>query len=240
MKFVLDTHSHTVASGHAYSTIKEMVEAAKAQNLELLAITEHGSKMPGSCTEVYFQNYRVIRREMKGLQLLMGAELNILDYEGTVDMREETHQNLDIAIASMHLPCVEPGTIEENTNAFIGAMKNPYVSIIGHPDDSRYPVDYEKLVKAARDNHVLLELNNSSLNPAGFRKGAKENDIEMLKLCKKYETSIVLGSDAHIAADVGNFSFAKEVIELTNFPEDLIVNTSTDKLMEYLKQKKIN
>ena len=53
----------------------------------------------------------------------------------------------DVVIASLHIPCIKPGSIEQNTNALIKAMDNPYVNIIGHPDDSRYPVDYEKLVK---------------------------------------------------------------------------------------------
>lgn len=235
MKYVLDTHSHTIASGHAYSTLKEMVEAARDCNLELLAITEHGSAMAGSCSEVYFQNLRVVRRNKLGVELLLGAELNILDYEGNVDMHELTWKSLDIAIASMHIPCMKPGTMEQNTNALIGAMKNPYVRIIGHPDDSRYPVDYESIVKAAKENHVLLELNNSSLNPAGFRKNTRENDITMLKLCRRYEIPIVIGSDAHVADDVGNFSYADALLKELEFPEALVINTSVDKLKEYLR-----
>ena len=38
MKYVLDTHTHTLASGHAYSTIKEMAEAARDGGLSLLGI----------------------------------------------------------------------------------------------------------------------------------------------------------------------------------------------------------
>lgn len=235
MNYVLDIHSHTLASGHAYSTIKEMVEAASARKLELLAITEHGSGMAGSCTEVYFSNLRVVRREMMGVKLLMGSELNILDYEGQVDMSEQIHKSLDILIASMHIGCVKPGTVEQNTNAYIQVMKNPYVNVIGHPDDMRYPVDYESLVRAAGDNRVLLELNNSSLNPIGFRKNSEANDITMLRLCKKFGIPIVIGSDAHVADDVGNFSFAQKIIEHTQFPEELIINTSVDKLTDYLK-----
>ncbi len=238
MKYVLDTHSHTLASGHAYSTIKEMVEAAKDRKLELLAITEHGSSMPGSCTEIYFANLRVVPREMMGVKLLLGSELNIMDYEGHLDMNDYTYKVLDIIIASMHIGIVKPGTMEENTNAVVEAMKNPYVNIIGHPDDMRYPVDYETLVKAARDHHVLLELNNSSLKPGGFRKNSDNNDITMLNLCKKYDVPIVIGSDAHIANDVGDFECAQKIIELTEFPQELIINTSVDKLMGFLKLKK--
>lgn len=234
MKYVLDTHSHTIASGHAYSTMMEMADAACEAGLELLAITEHGSGMTGSCSEIYFQNLRVVRRNRKGVKLLLGAELNILDYEGNLDMHEDTWKGLDIVIASLHIPCVKPGTKEQNTNALIGAMKNPYVTIIGHPDDARYPVDYERLVLAAKEHQVLLELNNSSLNPLGFRQNARENDILMLKLCERYQVPIVMGSDSHVADDVGNFSFASALLEELKFPEHLIINMSVDRLTPYL------
>lgn len=49
MKYVLDAHTHTIASGHAYSTIREMAKAASEKGLELLGITEHSMKMPGTC-----------------------------------------------------------------------------------------------------------------------------------------------------------------------------------------------
>ena len=54
MKYILDTHTHTLASGHAYSTIDEMIQAAAKKKLELIGITEHAPKMPGSCQEIYF------------------------------------------------------------------------------------------------------------------------------------------------------------------------------------------
>lgn len=234
MKFLIDTHTHTLASGHAYSTISEMVQAASEKGLKMLAITEHATAMPGTCGDFYFHNLRVVRRNQLGIELLMGVELNIIDYEGKIDMDEYSLSGLDLAIASMHMPCIKPGTIEENTNAYIGAMKNKYVHIIGHPDDSRYPVDYRRLVQAAKEHKVALEVNNSSLNPNGFRQNTRENIINMLTLCKEYETPITLGSDAHVMDDVGNISFTTEVLELTDFPEELILNTSIDKFKSYL------
>lgn len=76
MNFVLDTHTHTVASGHAYCTIREMAKAASEKGLELLGITEHGPMMPGSCHEFYFSNIRVVDRELYGVEILFGVELN--------------------------------------------------------------------------------------------------------------------------------------------------------------------
>ena len=90
MKFLVDTHSHTIASGHAYSTITEMAEAAAAKGLKALALTEHAPEMPGTCGLFYFQNLDVVPRMQKGIRLLMGAEVNIMDPDGTIDLPENT------------------------------------------------------------------------------------------------------------------------------------------------------
>lgn len=238
MNLILDTHSHTIASGHAYSTISEMAQAAKEKGLELLAITDHGMALPGACHEFYFHNIRVVPRNQFGVELLLGAEANIISFQGNLDMNRYTLSCVDLVIASLHNPCLEPGTYAQNTNAYLGAMKNPAVHIIGHPDDARYPVDYEALVKAAKDSHVLLEINNSSLHPQSFREHARENDIQLLTLCKQYEVMITLGSDAHVANDVGNFTYAKELLSLTEFPESLIINTSSSLFKSWLQDHK--
>ena len=86
MRFEADTHSHTLASGHAYSTIKEMAAAAEAKGLKALALTEHAPKMPGTCGLFYFQNLDVVPRKCGGIRLLMGAEVNIMDETGRIDL----------------------------------------------------------------------------------------------------------------------------------------------------------
>ncbi len=234
MKIVLDTHTHTLASGHAYSTIPEMARAAVDKGLELLAITEHGPMMPGSCQDYYFQNLRVLRREKYGICFLFGCELNILNTEGQVDLSDTTLEQVDLGIASMHIPCYKSGSVQENTQAYINAMKNPHVNIIGHPDDGRYPIDYEALVQAAKEHHVLIEINNSSLNPNGYRKNTWNNDLEILKYCKKYHQSVVLSSDAHVDDDVANVEYSLAVVKEAGLPEELVVNQSVDALLEYV------
>ena len=240
MYFEVDTHTHTIASGHAYNTIMEMASAAKEKGLKLLCITEHGIAMPDTCHKFYFENLRVVPRNIKGMELLLGTEANVIDYTGQLDMDDSLLKQMDIVIASLHMFCLKPGTVEENTNALIGAMKNPYVNIIGHPDDGRYPVDYESLVKAAKEHHVLLELNNNSLNPSGFRPNTRPNDITMLTLCKEYQVPISLGSDAHVFSDIANYKYAFEIIKEVDFPEELIANTSTEKFLALLSQKQDN
>ena len=53
---ILDLHTHTLASGHAYSTITEMAKAASKQGVKILGITEHAPTIPGTCQLFYFQN----------------------------------------------------------------------------------------------------------------------------------------------------------------------------------------
>lgn len=235
MRDVLDTHTHTLASGHAYSTIRENAHMAAVKGLELLAITEHAPRMPGTSHNLYFQNLKVVDRNAYEVPLLIGVELNILDFQGNVDMEMSVLKRMDIAIASLHPPCIRfGGSREENTQAYINVMKNPYVNIIGHPDDSRYPVDYLALVQAAKEYGKLLELNNSSLCPTTTRKDAREHDLEYLKLCMEYRVPVVIGSDAHVDTDVGNHKQALSLLEEIGFPEELLINADVERLKPYV------
>lgn len=237
MKFIADTHSHTIASGHAYSTIKEMAAAAKRRGIKALALTEHAPEMPGTCGLFYFQNLDVVPRDADGIRLLMGAEVNIMDADGSIDLPEKTCRDLDIVVASIHPPCYGmEHSAEDNIRSYVEVMKKPYVNIIGHPDDGRFPFDYEILVKTAKETGTLLEVNNSSMRPASNRKGTRENILTMLDLCRQYEVPVTTGSDAHVDADAGNFSNVAEIFEYCNFPEELVVTTDLDRLQPYLNK----
>ena len=89
---------------------------------------------------------------------LKSDEDNWNDVGGNIDLDDYLLDRLDVAIASLHGPCIAPGSIEENTAAVIGAMKNKRVNIIGHPDDGAYPLDYEQVVKVAKETNTILEV----------------------------------------------------------------------------------
>lgn len=118
-KVLIDAHTHTVASGHAYSSLQEMVRAAADKGLEILGITEHGPSVPGTCPLVYFRNMFVVPRQMYGIRLLMGCEVNILDNQGNLDLNDEYLDRLDIAIAGIHGNCWQGETKEENTKGML-------------------------------------------------------------------------------------------------------------------------
>lgn len=238
MKYLVDTHTHTIASGHAYNTILEMARAAKDKELEIIGITEHSPGMPGSCSDMYFSNLKVVDRELFGVEVLLGVELNIIGFDGKIDLRQDLIEEMDVVIASLHGLCIGIGTVRQNTNAILGAIKNPLIDIIGHPDDGHFPVDYKEIVLAAKEYNKILELNNSSLNPKGFRINARENNQKMLSLCAQHQLSILIGSDAHFASAVGDHSYADEVLKDVDFPQELILNYNLEKFRKTVRKYK--
>ena len=98
--------------------------------------------------------------------------------------------------------------------------------------------DYEALVLGAKEHHVLLELNNSSLHPLNARQDAVKNDIIMLEFCRKYQVPIILNSDAHYTDDIGNHSMTDVLLEELDFPEHLIVNRSVEEYRKYVNRYK--
>lgn len=242
MHYEADTHTHTLASGHAYNTIMEMVQAAAAKGLKALAVTDHtrgipGHAMDGAPAEVYFKNTQVIPREICGIRLLMGAEVNILN-GGSIDLGERALKCLDIVIASIHRQCYDDEGIEKNTAAMLKVIENPYVDILGHPDGSDWPLDYEQLVARAAKTGVIFELNENSYRDPSLRKNCKENQMTYLALCKKYGVPVSIGSDAHFMDVVGQHEHNEVILKEADFPMELVMNTSAEKLINYLKARK--
>lgn len=220
-----DLHTHSIMSGHGYSTITEMVAEAQRKGLKTLGITEHAPDFPGSCQPIYFWNLHVVPRQWGDLRLLMGAELNILDTKGTLSADENYYQCLDIRIAGIHKLCWNGGTIEANTQGMINAIRNPATDIISHPGDGSADLLFEPIVLAAKETGTLLEINNSSLKPSrGKIEKSIPNNLEILRLCKKYEVPVILGSDAHMHFDIANYELIYPLLAETEFPDELIVN----------------
>ena len=233
-KTLVDAHTHTVASGHAYNTIREMARAAADKGLEILGITEHGPSIPGTCPTLYFKNMFVVPREMYGVRLLMGCEVNILDTSGRLDVDEVILGCLDLTIAGIHVLCWQGGSKEENTEGVKNAIQNPKVHIISHPADGTAELDLEQLVLAARDAHTLLEVNNHSLAPQRNKTVAWENNRELLRLHKKYDVPIILGSDAHADVQIADYGRLYPLLEEVGFPDELIMNYSPQMFLGYL------
>jgi len=235
VKYVIDVHTHTIVSGHAYTTLLENAKYASEIGIKVLGTTEHGPKMPDAPHLWHFGNYSVLPRKIYGVTMLHGCEANIVDYNGNIDIPNMIAEKLDIMIVSLHEPCIEPGTIEENTQAILKVMDNTNVHILGHIGNPQYPIHEEEVVKKAKEKNILIEINNSSFKTS--RKGSEPNCIKIASLCMRYGTKVILGTDSHVCFTIGNFDKAASIVEDMGMPEELIMNTNENKIIEYLKSK---
>ena len=231
--FRCDIHTHTLASGHAYGTIREMAAAAKEKGLELLGLSEHAPGIPGTCSAVYFSNLKVAPRKLQGVEILYGCELNVMA-DRTITVPDRYLNLLDYAIVGIHGLCYENEGIAANTENLIAYMRHPKVCLVSHPDDDHTPLDYERLVKAAKKYHVALEVNNSSFLKTHKRLNCLENYRTMLRLCEAHRVPVIVSSDAHDPAYVGRFGEACAFLLEAGFDRELLVNTSAEKFKRFI------
>ncbi len=234
MSPLLDVHTHTIASGHAYSSLQEMALEASEKGLQILGITEHGPSIEGTCPLLYFKNMHCVPREMYGIRLLLGCEINILDTEGQLDVDDDYMDRMDIRIAGIHEVCWKGGTKAQNTAGMETVIRHPKIHIISHPGDGTAELDFEPLVKASAEAHTLLEINNHSLSPKRNKYDSRKNSLEILRLCKKHNVPLILGSDAHISFQIADYSRILPLVEETAFPDELIMNYHPNYFLDYL------
>jgi putative hydrolase len=224
MRFVLDVHCHTVASGHAYSTITENAVHAASVGLTHVGIADHGPAMPDAPHFYYFGNIQVVPDVIHGIRIVKGAEVNILDADGKVDLLDDLMKRLDFIIASLHRGVFPPSNEETHTRAILAAMENPYIGIIGHPADAFFPIDCEAVVKAAARTHTVIEINNQTLNPTFVRYSGNKPQQQILALCKEYDVPVLASSDSHYHTRVGEMTWAKALILESGIAPALVLN----------------
>lgn len=235
MKFVGDLHTHTLASGHAHCTTMENAKYASEIGLEVLGITDHGPKMPGGPHDWYFGTFETMPRVLYGVTMLYGCEANILDVNGNLDLPIDKQENLDIMIASIHDPVVKPEqSADIYTPMLLKAMDNPNVHILGHIGNPKFPIYEEEIVKKAKEKNILIEINNKSF---GKRKGSDIVCKKIALLCKEYGVKVIVSSDAHSCFTIANFTESKKILKEIAMPESLILNTSKEKILNFLRER---
>lgn len=238
MEILVDTHAHSVASTHAYSTVNEYFIEAKKKGLQMFSLTEHGPEMPDSPHPWHFGNRKVLPRVLDNVAMLRGMEANILPMEGGLDVTEHMYGYLDFVIASFHEPVFNPENRQTNTRAVINTIETGLCQILGHLGNPNYPLDYAEVIRAAKDHNVLIEINNSSLTHS--RQGSKDNCLQILKQVEQLNWKVCIGSDAHVAYDVGNVTEATMLVEQLGFPEEKVVNKNARTFLDFLAEHNKN
>ena len=230
---IADLHTHSLLSGHAFGTVREMAFEAAGRKIQILGVTEHGPGIPGTCDPILFRNFIDAPRNLYGVEMLYGSETNVLN-SGEVDLDQRHLSMLDYAIAGIHGLCYEDEGIVKNTDNVISCMKNPKVKFISHPDADTFPLDYKALVEGAKEYHTALEVNNSSLRKPKLRPGCVGNYEKMLPLCMEYGVNIIVNTDAHDPSQVGDFTLAMGLLQRLEMDENLILNNDGEKLKAFL------
>ena len=239
MTYGLDAHIHTVASGHhTTDRLIDVVKEAATRGLFAVGISEHAAGMRNGCTESGFRSLLLSPKTRLGVRVLIGAEVNILDDAGRTDLSPALYKKLDYVIASLHKECFSPSEYVKNTKAVIAAMEKGACDVLGHPADGAFPLNIPLVVRAAKETGVLIEINEASVKENGYRGDNRAATLEFLRCCKTLSVPVVLGSDSHGRADVGNFSVSEALLRAVDFPAALVANDSAEKFLALLPRNK--
>ncbi len=192
-----DLHLHSTWTDGA-ATIEQMAAAAKQRGLSYIAVTDHSKRVSmvgGLDAEKLRRQWAEIdrlNRRLRGFTVLKGVEVDILE-RGGLDLPDEVLAEADWVVASVHYGQRQPR--ERITRRVIEALENPRVSAIGHPTGRMllqrkpYEIDLEAVMKSARDNGKMLELN---AHPVRL-----DLDDVGCAMAKGIGVPVVIGTDAH-------------------------------------------
>jgi len=234
-----DLHTHTVASGHGFSTVGEMAASAAIVGLDLIAIADHGPGCPGGAHPYHFWNLKVLPSVLGGVRILKGIEANIMAEDGSLDLPEELLRMLDFVSVGFHPECgFDDGDVDRNTRALLGVLANPLVDAITHPGNDKYPVHLAPVVEAAVRHNVILELNAHSFDPLSSRAGSEAREREFAAAAFAAGAPLAIGSDAHFHLHVGRFEHALAIAEELGIGPDDLVNRDADTVLAFLTNRR--
>ena len=232
MHIIADLHTHTIFSTHAFSTFNEMVTQAKKLGMNAIAITDHGTAMPDTGHIWHFHNSNQLPKIIDGTVVMFGAEANLLDTQGNLDIPAHILEELDWVIVSMHKELIPSFTVEQATQAWLNVAKNPLVDMIGHCEQIQHEFDVEKVIPEFAKHNKIVEMNGNSAN---VRPTGQANMKKIALACKKYGCKIAVNSDAHSMFKIGDVKKVLDMLESIDFPQELIINSDWQLLKNELK-----
>ncbi len=233
IKLIADLHSHTLVSSHAMNTVTDMAKTASEKGLFALAITDHGHKVNDGAHPWYFWMLSTLPDVLENIFVIKGIEANVINLEADTDVDPAKDTKLDYAIASIHSSFFKSLTMEEATNIWLNIAKNPKIDVIGHCEENRYKFDYDPVIKEFAHSGKIVELN---ANSAKVRPGNENNMKEIILACKRHGTQVTINSDAHSIYTLGDFGDIPALLSELDFPEELVVNSSVERLLNMFKE----
>lgn len=225
-------HCHTTASDGSNS-LEEMATAARAMGWEYLGIADH-SKVAvyanGLTPERVKEQHKAIDKlnsESKKFRVFKGTEVDILA-DGTLDFADKVLSSFDYVVASIHSKFKM--TESEATKRIMKALKNKYVTMLGHPTGrlllSRdgYPVNMVEVINAASDYGKSIEINAHPLR--------LDLDWRLVRYAKEKKVKICINPDAHNTDGLNDVRFGIGIARKGWLGAKDIVNCWTTKEVE--------
>lgn len=236
-----DFHVHSIASGHAFSTLREYVMEAKDRGIKGFALTDHGPGMNGAPHLVYFTNLQTIPTHVEGVRIFKGCEANVMNYKGDLDIGIRLQKNLEIVLAGIHPQTNFPqnGTRSNNTKAITRALEKNRIHIVTHPYAPNFSVEISEVIKAANDNNVIIELNLSQISRYSRNDNFRKNIDLVIENAVKNEKKISISTDAHVYTQIGDDGILSRVdLEI---PDSIVFGEigGMEEIEDFLKSKTI-
>jgi putative hydrolase len=241
LRLLADLHTHTMASGHGYSTVTEVATAARDRGLELIAVCDHGPSVPQGAHPWYFWNFKVVPSVLGGVRILKGCEANVSPTsDNGIDLPDEILAMLDFVAVGFHpLTGFDERDRARNTKMLLRVMDDPLVDMITHPgNEDEFPLDLDPIVEAAVDRRVILELNDHSFAATSSRSSSAAREREFASAALEAGAPVAIGSDAHYHLHVGRFDAAVAVAVELGFTEERLVNRDAASVLEFLLAKR--
>ncbi len=234
MKFDVDTHTHTYASGHAYSTLLENAQAAKEHAVKMFCTTDHSESMPGAPHYWFFANQKILPRFISGVAVIRGVESNIVNIDGEIDIPLETDCELDWIIASLHEPVFMPANKAAHTQALINVIKGGRVDALGHLGNPNFDFDFHAVIECAKEHNIAIEFNNSSLKGVS-RIGSADRCLEIARIARDVGAYVTTGTDAHFCQQIGQLELVSDLFDKIEMPTQQVITHTTKQFLAFLK-----
>jgi histidinol phosphatase-like PHP family hydrolase len=195
-----DLQMHTRWSDGS-GTIAEMADAAKERSYSYIAITDHskGLKIAGGIDEPTLRKQGLEIAKINTLTSKLGGTLIVLrsvemnlNPHGEGDMSPASLSSLDLVLGSFHSSL---RIIEDRTERYLAALRNPHIQILGHPRGRIYNyrlglrADWPRVFAEATILDKALEID--------CYPDRQDLNVDLLKIARKQGTRISLGTDAH-------------------------------------------
>jgi DNA polymerase (family X) len=222
-------HCHSTYSD-GVNTIEQMAAAAGKKGWIYLGIADH-SKAAGYAGGLSIDRLKAqiaeidaINARSSGFRVLKGTECDILP-DGSLDFPEKILAMLDYVVISVHSSFAM--SEKDMTRRIIKALKNKYVTMLGHPTGrllltrNAYPVNMTQVIDAAAEYGKYIEINAHPMR--------LDLDWRMCRYAREKGVRIAVNPDAHSIEGLNDVSYGVGIARKGWLRKEDLINTGSSR-----------